>query len=234
MLVHGGWSGAHGWRSVRRHLAADGHEVYTPSLTGIGERVHLSSPQIDLTTHVHDVVNHMVFEDLLDAVVVAYSYGGAVVTAAIEHVHGRIRELVYLDAFVPRDGMSIAAMSGRETADLVGLGADWLVAPPDRAYDEPEEAAWQIPRRVAHPVRCFTERIRIAKPVEEYAFGLTYIKAIADSREAPGGNAFWDMAEHASASNRWRYEEISTTHMIASNRPAELANLLARISAGCA
>ncbi len=73
VLVHGGWSGAHGWRTVRRLLAAAGHDVFTPSLTGIGERVHLASPQVDLTTHIHDVVNHILFEDLRDIVLVGYS-----------------------------------------------------------------------------------------------------------------------------------------------------------------
>ncbi len=89
VLVHGGWSGAHCWREVRRLLAAEGHEVFTPSLTGIGERVHLVSPQVDLTTHVHDVVNLMLFEDLGDVVLVGYSYGGAVVTAALAHISDR-------------------------------------------------------------------------------------------------------------------------------------------------
>ena len=229
VLVHGGWSGAHGWRAVRRLLAADGHEVFTPSLTGIGERVHLVSPQVDLTTHVHDLVNQILFEDLLDIVLVGYSYGGAVVTAALAHVHERIRQLVYLDAFVPADGDTVSGLSGRDRPPLVGLGDQWLVPPPDRHYDDPDEAAWQHIRRVPHPVRCFTEPVRLATPLEEHGFGLTYVKATADRRDAPGGNAFWDAAEHARASSRWRYHEISTNHMVASNRPHELAALLAEI-----
>lgn len=115
VLVHGGWSGAHGWRTVRRLLAAAGHDVFTPSLTGIGERVHLVSPQVDLTTHIHDVVHHILFEELRDIVLVGYSYGGAVVTAALEHVADRLRELVYLDAFVPADGQTVTGLSGRDS-----------------------------------------------------------------------------------------------------------------------
>ena len=177
VLVHGAWAGAHGWRSVRILLAGEGHEVFTPSLTGIGERVHLASPQIDLTTHVNDVVNQIVFEDLRDIVLVGYSYGGVVVTAAVEHVHDRIRELVYLDAFVPLDGDSAFDALGADGPTLIGLGDEWLVPPPARDYDDPDEAAWQRPRRVAHPVRCFTEPVHLAQPLEEYGFGLTYIKA---------------------------------------------------------
>lgn len=229
VLVHGGWSGAHGWRKVRRLLGVAGHEVSTPSLTGIGERVHLVSPQVDLTTHVHDVVNHILFEDLRDVVLVGYSYGGAVVTASIEQVADRVRDLVFLDAFVPEDGQSVAALSGRERPNSIVLTAEWLAPPPDRQYDDPQEAAWQIARRVPHPVRCFTEPVRVAKPIEDYSFGLTYIKATADTRDAPGGNAFWNAAERAKGSPRWEYFEVETNHMVASNCPQELSDLLAAI-----
>lgn len=229
VLVHGGWSGAHGWRRVRRLLAADGHEVFTPSLTGVGERVHLVSPQIDLTTHVQDVVNTIIFEDLHDIVLVGYSYGGAVVTAALADVQERVRELVYLDAFVPADGDTVASLSGRARPSGTALTNEWLVPPPERLYDDPNEGAWQNARRVPHPARCFTDRIGVVRPVEDYDIGLTYIKATADSRDAPGGDAFWDVAERVRSSSRWRYREIATNHMVASNRPQELATLLIEI-----
>lgn len=227
VLVHGGWSGAHGWRKVRQLLAAEGHDVFTPSLTGVGERVHLSSPQVGLLTHVHDVVNQILFEDLSDIVLVGYSYGGAVVTAAVEHVADRVSELVYLDAFVPREGQSVAELSGRDQPSTITLGTQWLAPPPDRQYEDPDEGAWQRARRVPHPVKCFTDPVRVSRPVEEHGFGLVYIKATADSRDAPGGNAFWDAAEHAKDSIRWQYLEIDTNHMVASNRPHDLAELLA-------
>ena len=104
VLVHGAWSGAHGFRKVRGPLRAAGHEVFTPSLTGIGERAHLTSPQVRLTTHVTDVVNTVVYEDLRDIVLLGFSYGGFVVTGALEYIAERVRHLVYLDAFVPDDG----------------------------------------------------------------------------------------------------------------------------------
>ena len=107
VLVHGAWSGAHGFRQVRPLLQAAGHQVFTPSLTGIGERAHLASPQVTLRTHVQDVVGQVLFEDLRDVVLVGYSYGGMVVTGALEHLADRVRHLVYLDAFVPDDGQSL-------------------------------------------------------------------------------------------------------------------------------
>jgi pimeloyl-ACP methyl ester carboxylesterase len=230
VLVHGGWSGAHGWRVVRRMLVEQGHEVFTPSLTGIGERVHLASPQVDLSTHVADVVNQVLYEDLHGIVLVGYSYGGAVVTGALNHVGDRVRELVYLDAFVPSDGDTVASLSGRDRPTVLTLGAEWVVPPPERTYDDPDEARWQTQRRVPHPVRCFTEPVRLRTRLEDQSFGLTYIKATGDGRDAPGGNAFWDAAERAKASDRWRYHEIATNHMVPSNRPAELVAVLASLA----
>jgi pimeloyl-ACP methyl ester carboxylesterase len=112
VLVHGAWSGAHGFRKVRGPLRAAGHEVFTPSLTGIGERAHLTSPQVCLTTHITDVVNTILYEDLRGMVLLGFSYGGFVVTGALEHIGDRVRHLVYLDAFVPGDGDRVDAMLG--------------------------------------------------------------------------------------------------------------------------
>ena len=111
VLVHGAWGGAHGFRKVRGPLREAGHEVFTPSLTGIGERAHLTSPQVSLTTHIADVVNAVWYEDLSDIVLLGFSYGGFVVTGALEYIAERVRHLVYLDAFVPGDGDSCWSMT---------------------------------------------------------------------------------------------------------------------------
>ena len=182
VLVHGAWTGAHGFRRLRRLLQSAGHGVFTPSLTGLGERVHLVSPQIDLTTHIHDVVNAVLYEDLEDVVLLGFSYGGAVVTGAVAHLAGRIRELVFLDAFVPGDGDTVADLAGRPRADVIELGAEWPAPPPPRPFDDPAEAVWQNARRVSHPLRCFTEPVRLSRPLEEHGFGLTYVKATGDGR----------------------------------------------------
>ena len=87
--------------------------MFTPSLTGIGERVHLASPQVNLTTHVTDVVNTILYEDLSDIVLLGYSYGGMVVTGSLEYVADRVAHLVYLDAFLPADGQSLNDLRGR-------------------------------------------------------------------------------------------------------------------------
>src|SRR5688500_4271144 len=96
VIVHGAWSGAHAWRWIRPLLRDAGHEVFTPSLTGLGERAHLASPQVDLDIHVRDVVGVLEFEDLHDVALVGHSYGGPVITGAADRVPGRVAQLVYL------------------------------------------------------------------------------------------------------------------------------------------
>jgi pimeloyl-ACP methyl ester carboxylesterase len=226
VLVHGAWSGAHGFRLVRPLLRAAGHEVFTPSLTGIGERAHLTSPQVGLTTHVQDVVHAVLYEDLTDVVLLGFSYGGMVVSGAVEHLEERVRELVYLDAFVPSDGDSVADLSGLGAAGPLELGAPWLVPPAPREYDDPAEAAFANPRRTPQPRACFTEPVRLRRPLEELPVGRTYVKATADPPDTAVSRAFWAAADRARTSPAWRYREIATSHMVASNRPRELADLL--------
>lgn len=226
VLVHGAWSGAHGFRLVRPLLRAQGHEVFTPSLTGIGERVHLASPQVDLDTHVRDVVNLVLYEDVSDIVLLGFSYGGMVVTGALDHIGDRVRHLVYLDAFVPDDGDSAFAMLGRDAPDPISLGEPWLVPPPAREFDDPDEAAFANARRTPHPLRCFTDPVRLRTRLEDLACTRTFIKATADAAEAPGASVFWTAAQRARSSPAWAYHEIATNHMVASNRPHELARIL--------
>ena len=226
VLVHGAWSGAYGFRHVRRLLQHRGHEVFTPSLTGIGERRHLTSPLVNLTTHVSDVVNHVLYEDLRDVVLVGFSYGGCVVTGAVDYISARIRHLVYLDAFVPRDGDSIFSMTGHSDARRITLEETWLVPPPPRSFEDPAEAAFMIARRTAQPRACFTEAVALARPIEEYLFERTYIRATADSPTALSAAVFDAAAERARRSAAWHHREIHTNHMIASNEPDKLAAML--------
>jgi pimeloyl-ACP methyl ester carboxylesterase len=232
VLVHGAWGGAHGFRKVRGPLWRAGHEVFTPSLTGIGERVHLTSPQVCLTTHVTDVVNAVLYEDLRDIVLLGFSYGGFVVTGALQHIGDRVRHLVYLDAFVPGDGDrvdTLAAGAVGPAPGVIGLGRDWLVAPLPRELDDPAEAAWADARRTPQPIGCFTEPVRLVRPLEDYPFTRTYIKATGEPRPHAGG-PFWTAADRARHSPAWRYREIATNHMVPSNRPDDLACMLLELA----
>ena len=230
VLVHGAWGGAHGFRKDRGPLWRAGHEVFTPSLTGIGERAHLTSPQVCLTTHVTDVVNTVLYEDLRDIVLLGFSYGGFVVNGALAHIGDRVRHLVYLDAFVPGDGDRVDTLAGRaDGRGLIELGADWLVAPMPRELDDPAEAAWADLRRTPQPVGCFTEPVRLVRPLEDYPFTRTYIKATGEPGPQAGG-PFWAAADRARHSPAWRYREVATNHMIPSNRPDDLVRLLLELT----
>ncbi|HVT71045.1 MAG TPA: alpha/beta hydrolase [Trebonia sp.] len=233
VLVHGAWGGAHGFRYVRGPLRAAGHEVFTPSLTGIGERAHLASPLVNLSTHIADVVNTILYEDLSGIVLLGYSYGGMVVTGALEHVADRVAHLVYLDAFKPEDGQSLRDLTGAPYGQgAIGPGSEWLVRPMSRPLEDESEAGWFDARRSWHPVGCFTEPVRLRRPLEEFPFTRTYVKALREPRAAAGtgASAFWQAAEYAKTSQAWRYREIDTDHMIPVNRPDELTDLLLELT----
>ena len=126
VLVHGGWAGGWQWREVAGLLRAAGHEVFTPTLTGLGERVHLANPDIGLDTHIQDILMVLEYEELRDVILVGYSYSGMVITGVAELAPERISQLIYLDAFVPQDGQSMldnaGARRGRfHPADGAGL-----------------------------------------------------------------------------------------------------------------
>jgi pimeloyl-ACP methyl ester carboxylesterase len=200
--------------------------VFTPALTGIGERVHLVSPQVDLSTHVTDVVNTVLYEDLDELVLLGFSYGGMVVTGALEAIADRVRALVYLDAFVPDDGQSVQDLLGAPPAGPPRPGDPWLLAGPPRAYDDPAEEAFSVPRRTPQPLACFTERLRLSRPVEDWPVARTYVRATEPDPGAVPNPGFEAAAARARGSAAWRYAEIATTHLVAQNRPREVADLL--------
>ncbi len=226
VLVHGAWGGSYSFREVRRQLFVAGHEALTPSLTGIGERSHLTGPHVDLDTHITDVVNLVRYEDLDDIVLLGFSYGGMVVTGCLDHIGDRVRHLVYLDAFVPTDGQNILSLFARPFPEP-GLdpGTSWLVPAIPRELDTPEQTQWANERRSLQPIGTFRQPVSLSRPVDDWPFTRTYIKATADPTEAPE-SAFWSAAKHAQTSDGWSYHEIETSHLIPITRPTELTSIL--------
>ena len=117
VVAHGAWSSAWAWKKMRPLMRAAGHEFWTPSYTGLGERSHLASPDIDLDTHIRDVINVLEFEDLTDIVLVGHSYGGMVATGVADGARERVGQVIYLDAFVPEDGKSLTDYLGQASRD---------------------------------------------------------------------------------------------------------------------
>ena len=114
VLVHGATAGGWVWKVVGAELEQAGHVVYRPTLTGLGERVHLLTREVGLDTHITDVVNHILYEELTDIILVGHSYGGLVVTGVTDRLPDRIRELVYFDALIPHDGEAGCDLYPRE------------------------------------------------------------------------------------------------------------------------
>lgn len=230
VLVHGAWGGSWGFHKLRPLLAAAGHQVFTPSLTGIGEREHLSRPDIGLGTHVTDVCSAVHYEDLDGIVLLGFSYGGMVVTGALDRIGHRVRHLVYLDAFVPDDGQSVQDLAGFDVpapASDAATGdiSSWTIAPVPRDLGNPAQTAWVNERRSPQPIATFTEPVRLSRPLESWDFSRTYVKATADPDEADD-SAFNRAAAKARTSQRWRYHEVACNHMVAIMKPDELASIL--------
>lgn len=220
VLVHGAWGGSFGWRKVRPLLQHAGHEVFTPSLTGLGERAHLATPDVNLTTHVRDVSNAIWYEDLTDIVLVGHSYGGMVVTGVAEALPERIKHLVYLDAFLPADGQSLYDMTGNAPAS----NGDWRVPSRQRTEDPDDpETAWHEARRVPHPRATLEEKVKLSVPLERRPFSLTYI--VATGRPDPGP-VFDQIYASLQGNPRWTLREISGGHSMNRTNPRGLADLL--------
>lgn len=159
VIVHGAWGGGWDWRAVDSMLTRDGHRVVRTTLTGLGERVHLAAPDIGLSTHIDDVVNVILWDNLQDVVLVGHSYGGMVITGVADRIPERIRRLVYLDAFLPDSGESVMALADSNGATFLRANVrDGLIIPP-----------WvtdlhAIPRDVPQPFRTFTDTLRLVNP----------------------------------------------------------------------
>ncbi|HUZ76534.1 MAG TPA: alpha/beta hydrolase family protein [Chloroflexota bacterium] len=219
VLVHGAWGGSYGWHKLRPLLLGAGHDVYTPSLTGQGERAHLVTPLVNLSTHVRDVYNAIWYEDLNDIILVGHSYGGMVVTGVVEQMPERIKHLVYLDAFLPRDGQSLYDLSGAPPA------TDWLVPGPNRPGDpNSPEVKWNAARRVSHPRATLEEKVKVSVPLEQRPFSLTYIQALG--RDGTNTSFFDRCAGELRGNPRWTVRTIDGGHSMQQTNPRGLFNLL--------
>jgi len=169
VLIHGALHGGWCWRPVVQRLEAAGHQVFAPSLTGLGDRVHLLDRSVNLETHVADVLSLLEAEELSDVVLVGHSYGGMVIAPAADRAVERIRALVFLDAHVPEDGKSCfdlmvpaRAEGMRKLAETAGQG--WLLPPMSAAamgVVDPAARAWVDRRCVPHPLATMTQPARL-------------------------------------------------------------------------
>ncbi len=212
VIVHGAWVGGWRWRGVADILTSHGHQVFTPTLTGLGEREHLTSRQVNLSLHAQDIANVVKFERLENILLVGHSYGGMPISVATGLIpEGVIQSILYMDAFFPEDGQSLN--------DLVPGPAhvpedpdDYLVPPPrvnlvgfNTHLDAADRAAYEE-RRTPQSMYCFSEKARVtaareAIPKKAYVIATGY-----------KNDTFAPVAAQLRKRPDWRVEEMPYTH----------------------
>ncbi len=220
VIVHGAWGGAWAFRKVDALLRDKGYNVYRPQLTGLGERVHLSRPDIGLSTHIEDVVNTILFEDLHDIILVGHSYGGMVITGVADRVPDRIKRLVYIDALVPADGESVMTIFGNRNDFLKSMTKGDYVVP---AWVKPDQPP---PRDVPQPLKTFTELILLKNPAAR-KLPATYILTVEKGKEAKDDDFY---SQSLRAKDRgWPVLQLTSDHNPQWSATEALVEMLDRI-----
>lgn len=212
VIVHGAWVGGWRWRGVADILIDRGHHVFTPTLTGLGEREHLNSPAVNLSMHARDIANVIKYERLENILLVGHSYGGMPVSVATELVpEGVIQSIMYMDAFYPEDGESLNDLVPGEP-HLPTEEGDYLVPPPradlvgfNTHMDAAARAAYEE-RRTPQSVYCYSEKARLTGARDRIP-QKTYVLATGYKNDT-----FRPMAEKLRARPGWRVEEMPYTH----------------------
>jgi pimeloyl-ACP methyl ester carboxylesterase len=231
VLVHGAWHGSWCWKRVRRALEAAGHEVFTPTLTGVAERSHLLSPQVDLRTHISDVENLIRWEELSDVVLCGHSYGGCVVSGVADRIPERIATLVYLDAFVLESGQSLHDTLPAPTRDgqleqAQQTGEGWKVPPiPAEVFNvNDKDAAWVNRQCTVQPLATFQQALQLTGGIARIA-NITYILATG---WAPSPFPyFYDQAK----SKGWKTLTVPCGHDAMLDLPQDLTTELMALTA---
>jgi pimeloyl-ACP methyl ester carboxylesterase len=220
VIVHGAWGGSWAFRHVEALLREKGFNVYRPQLTGLGERVHLSRPDIGLSTHIDDVVNMILFEDLHDVILMGHSYGGMVITGVADRVPDRIRRLVYVDAFVPNDGESVMSILGSRVDFLKQMTKGDYVVP---AWVKPDQPP---PHDVPQSLKTFTEPVSL-KNKAALKLPVTYILTVEAGKEAKDDD-FWPQSQRAKQRG-WPILQLTADHNAQWSAPEALVEMLAGI-----
>ena len=217
VIVHGAWGGSWAFAKVDSLMTEAGCMVYRPSLTGLGERVHLSSANVNLSTHIEDVVNAILFERLSDVILVGHSYGGMVISGVAHRIPDRIRKLIYLDAMVPEDGESVMSIMDPKGDGISKMIQGDHVVPPWVKADQPP------PKDVPHPLKTFTESIALRNS-EAAKIPAAYILTV-DPGKKPAEDNFAKSAARARARG-WEMHEMTADHNPQWSATEELVEVL--------
>jgi pimeloyl-ACP methyl ester carboxylesterase len=229
VLVHGTWHGGWCWRRVADALERKGHKVYAESLTGLGDRSHLLTKDVNLTTHVNDIVNLVKWEDLKDVVLVGHSSAGFVITQAVEQIGPSVSSIVYLDAFVPQPGdnlISLANPGPRKALEEAVARGDLVAKPvPSAAFkvnvtDQP----WVDAKCTPHPLAAVAEKVTAVGAHEKIA-RKTYIRA--KGFDSP---VFDQTLTKLRTSPGWKTYEVPSGHDVMVDMPERLVEILLEVA----
>jgi pimeloyl-ACP methyl ester carboxylesterase len=229
VVSHGAWSAGWAWKKMRPLMAARGHILFTPTLTGIGERSHLAHPGIDLDTHIADILGVLKYEDLNGVNLIGHSYSGMVATGVADRACDRVAQVIYLDAFVPRDGESAFDVLPESTRAQRQAGASqsvegWRIPPGPMPPDTPaDDRAWCEPLRVPQPVKTFEQKLKLQNGP------LTLPRQYIYCTRNPPDDRFRVFYERAKRDG-WGTHEIDASHNPHITCPDVLANLLTKIA----
>ena len=228
VLIHGAWHGGWCWRIVAPMLRQAGHEVFAPSLTGLGDRAHLANRDVDLELHINDVVSVLEKHDLREVVLLGHSYGGMVVTGAADRCTERIRRLIYFDAFVPENGRPqmhyIEAVPERAAGfKKVGETTGFVPPPPNSlwGHTDPKLIEWIKARETPHPYKTFVQPIRLTNEAALKRIPKTFVQC-----STPATGAFDQFAAKYRNAPGWRFHEIKSGHDAMILVPQTVADIL--------
>lgn len=221
VLVHGAWGGSYAWTPLAERMRARGHRVFTPSLTGLGERSHLFSGAINLSTHIDDVCNTIRCEQLDRFILAGHSYGGMVVTGVAERCAERVAALVYIDAFLPENGKCLwdyTPDNGTRRLLEAGEHGGLAIPPPEQTMVGMSEAEKAL--RAPMPIGTLVEKIKLSGR----SSGITKrLYVLAADSPGPTFRRFYDRVRGDEA---WRTAEVASGHGIHREQPDALIELL--------
>jgi pimeloyl-ACP methyl ester carboxylesterase len=224
VVAHGAWNAGFAWKKMHPLMGGRGHRLVTPTYTGLGERAHLARPEIDLDTHIADILGVLECEDLSGVNLIGHSYGGMVATGVADRARALIAQLVYIDAFVPNDGDSALDLLPPATRAQRQAGDDGFIPPGPMPPDtSPDDVAWCMPRRKPQPAKTFEQKLRLQNG--PLALPRHYVYC---ARRPPDDRfrAFYERAKREG----WGAHEIDSSHNPHITCPDVLADLLARIA----
>lgn len=233
VLVPAAWCGGWVWSKVAPILQNAGHEVHTVTFTGLGDRVHLASADIGIETHILDVINVLMFEDLSDVTLVGWSYGGMVIAAVADQTPERVKQVVFLDSVVPLYGQSLYdTFSAGEEAEAyfearskAAGSPGWLPFNPEDTHlqiPDDKDREWFVSKTVPHPLDTFAQPIHLSDSSLS-GFERFYIHCVEGVDLAEPDPPF---LVRAKTEPGWRYDALGANHLAPVSAPADLARVL--------